>query len=305
MLLNSCCCACFLVQGCRHVSVLQGSLTCQQQQQQHSSGPTTLLQAVQQGSSPTTCSDLSHELLVRVLRYVELPLRLGCCGLVCRAWRRAAADATSAVEVHPQLPSSAATTRAGTQAAAARRAQANDHSIQRLQRCSEWLAKQQTAVTHLSLRHYCWERAHLHLPWDQLQQLQSLSCCSVWLQQPPPGSCSGRVRMRLQQHNQQQLTAHKHSGAAADDASSSNSSSNSSSSSSRCVPTLQASLTSLTNLTALQLHHVDYCCSGGLTAVSALSELQQLDLYHATVYAPMVRRECGSGHGAHCLCSSS
>jgi hypothetical protein len=171
----------------------------------------------QQRSSPAVCSDLPHELLVCMLRHVELPLRLGRCSLVCRAWHAAAADATSSVAVHPLFQGSDVTTEAGRQAG-------SDHSTQMLQRCSAWLAKKGAAVTHLSLTHRCQVKykAHLKLPCDQLQQLQSLSLTNVWLQQPPPSSCSHHAAMHQQRSHQQPTAAREYSSssAAAADASS-------------------------------------------------------------------------------------
>jgi hypothetical protein len=205
-----------VAQGGSHASVLQGTLPRQlqqlldrlQRQTQHNATPASSPQAVQQCSSPTCCSELPHELLVRVLQHVELPLRLGPCSLVCSAWQAAAAAATSSVALRTHTPGYAATSQAGWQADVTLRVQDIEQSTQVLQGGSEWLAKH-AAVTQLSVEHsgsWCSSsQPQLQLPWDQLLQLQSLSCRNVQLlqqQQPHNSSCSS-VGMHQPQHNQQ------------------------------------------------------------------------------------------------------
>jgi hypothetical protein len=233
---------------------------------------------VQQCSSPTCCSDLSHELLVRVLRCVELPQRLGPCSVVCSAWHTAAAAATSTVAVRMQGSCNADDDEgedlwelegeAPTELVASRDSAGG---------LEQWLAAHGECVTQLSIKtpkvgvgSPPEARLLLQLPFAQLQRLRSFTCCNAQLQNLQLGSNS---TAGLQQRHLQDMQ-----GAAQQPSSHTAAHASSSSSSSSSAAVLQAALPSLTNLTTLQLRRVEYCCSGGLAALSALTGLQQLQL---------------------------
>jgi hypothetical protein len=287
------CCsfAASLSQGGSNASVLQGSLPSQLQQQharqqlqrqrQHSSSSASSRQA-QQCSSPTTCSDLPDTLLVRVLRFVQLPLRVGRCSLVCSAWRAAAADATSTVMVRMQGARNVDDVYPGDlwelESEEEAEVVASRGSAGVLE---QWLAAHGPCVNQLSIKapevgdsSPADALLPLQLPFEQLQQLHSFCCCHAQLQEMQLGSGSTGG---LQQRHRHDMSGAVHKAPSHTSAATYASSYRSSSSSSSAI-LMDASLPSLTQLTSLQLRGVNYCCRGGLAALSALTGLQQLQL---------------------------
>jgi hypothetical protein len=208
----------------------------------------THLQATSTAGQRSTVPQLPVELLSQVLRHVDLQQRLGSCSLVCKAWRAAAAAATSKVSLKLN-------TFEQPKAILARS-------------LGQWLGVHGAAVTHLSVTD-----AHPHpfapfqLPCTVLTQLQELKIHSCQLQEPGSSSVSVNAAHGQQQH----LTAHQ---------SPSFLSSSSSSTSG------QHSLACMTNLTALLLDNVKYGLSDAVSGLSELTGLQQLVL-GALLAAPL------------------
>jgi hypothetical protein len=122
----------------------------------------------------------------------------------------------------------------------------------------------------------------LQLPLSQLQQLQSLTCHSVVLQEQQPYRSSSRDSMAMQQQGSASSSSssssiHSYSIGGSNTISSSSSSS---SSSSNVQHPLQVSLSCLTSLTALELQGVSFGYNGGVAALTALTRLQKLKLLH-------------------------
>jgi hypothetical protein len=263
----------------------------QLQRQLQRSGSSASLPKALQHSSPTF-GDLPHVLLVHVLSFVELRVRLGRCSLVCRAWHAAAAEATSTVMVRMQgaCNSDDDCSEDLWELDSEEEAEvvASTGSAGVLQ---QWLAARAAFTTQISIKGPKVKDgspadAHmpLQLPFAQLQQLLSLTCCNAQLHEMKPGSGNTAGLQQLQDMPGAVQRAPSHTSAAAytsGSSSSSNGSSSSSinSSSSSCSTILlDASLPSLTKLTALHLRRVNYCCRGGLAALSTLTGLQQLQL---------------------------
>jgi hypothetical protein len=154
----------------------------------------------------------------------------------------------------------------------------------------QWLATHGACVTQLSFKAPDVEPSsppdvepssppdalpRLQLPFAQLQQLRNFTCCNAQLQDTQLGSDStaGQQQQHCQDMERAVQKAPNHTAAAAYASSGSSSSSGSVS-----AMLLQASLPSLTKLTSLQLRGVNYCCRGGLAALSAFTGLQQLQL---------------------------
>jgi hypothetical protein len=147
----------------------------------------------------------------------------------------------------------------------------------------QWLAAHGACVTQLSIKAPTVGDSRppdanllLQLPFAQLQQLRRFTCCSAQLQEVQLGSDStaGLLQRHCQDMQGAVQTAPSHTATAAGISSCSSCCRRSSSS----ATLQQASLPSLTKLTALQLRRVNYCCRGGLAALSALTGLQQLQL---------------------------
>jgi hypothetical protein len=244
-----------------------------------------------QQRSPPPFSNLPPELLVEVLRHVQLPLLLGPCSQVCSAWRAATAAATSAVNVvldgycrndewdeHVWEDEHIAEK-------AAEEVLASRDSVPCFQ---QWLAIHAgAAVTQLKVKADISKneaaRPALQLPMGQLQRLHSLTCCGVQLQEQPhrpKNSCTADVEHEQQQQQQQQqasqwqqkapLTSSNLSAAAAELSLCNDNNSS--------TAVLQVSMPCLASLTALRLRHVSYRCLGGVAALSALTGLQELQL---------------------------
>jgi hypothetical protein len=112
----------------------------------------------------------------------------------------------------------------------------------------------------------------LQLPFGQLQQLSSFTCCNAQLQKMQLGSDSTAALQQQHWHYMQGAVQKRpsHTAAAAHASSCSCSSSS--------ADLQLASVPWVTKLTGLQLRRVTYCCHGRLAALSALIGLQQLQL---------------------------
>jgi hypothetical protein len=156
-----------------------------------------------------TPSQLPEHVVAQVLRHVDLQQRLAFCSLVCRAWRAAAAAATSGVAVNTN----------------------KDGSQLKLQRLEQWLITHGAAVTQLTVEHAYQlmdrlsTKAELRLPFASLSRLQGLQLHGCQLQELAGADVSSSMqRLHLRQREAPNAPA--------------------SSSSSRC----QQSLSSLTSL---------------------------------------------------------
>jgi hypothetical protein len=201
------------------------------------------------------CFQLHSELWVNVLQHVELQQRLGSCSLVCRAWRSAAAAATPGISITLQ-----------------RNLNLTLPPPQQVTSLEAWLRKHGRQASSLAAAwgdfDNAWfsdnvapERPGLHLPCQQLGQLQTLKARDMLL-----------------------LPDAAASAAAADVCMRADSSHREASSSSSAVGQAQPAhslqfLSGLSSLTSLQLTRCSISgWAGGLRGLSQLTQLQHLQL---------------------------
>jgi hypothetical protein len=142
----------------------------------------------------------------------------------------------------------------------------------------QWLIAHGGTLTQFSAK----GPSAMQLPFAQLRRLQSLTCCDAQLQELHTSSSSSSnssVIIEVDHQHPDGITqqASETADAAAATAAAAATPPEHCCSSSIAAP-LQASLRSLTSLTALRLRRVDYACRGGLAALSTLTGLQQLQL---------------------------
>jgi hypothetical protein len=214
------------------------------------------------------CFQFPLELLVNMLQHVELQQRLGSCSLVCRAWRSAAAAATPHISISLPYNPNFDPTLPPPQQLTSFQAWLRKHGRQASSLAAAWAED----VDVMCRRNLAYGRPGLHLPCQQLGQLQTLTATDMLLL--PDAAPAAAAAAAAPAADACMRAAPKRTGASGSSAAESQAQ----------PPHSPQFLSGLSSLTSLQL---DRChisgWAGGLAGLSLLTQLQHLQLEQLSI----------------------